>query len=389
MPSPRLKHGKVLSGRQASDRQAKSHLEYRLLIPVLSLCAFGLLMVYDASVVVSMSRYGHNFHFVNQQAFSLAIGLVFMFVISRIDYHHWLKMSPVILGAAVISLFAVFIPGLGVTLGGATSWLRLGPLQFQPSYPLIIALIIYLSQWLTSDKLDLKSTRHGLVPFMALVGFITAIIAIPQSDLGTAIMITAVTSIMYFLAGASISHFLMMIPMAGAAALVLVISQPYRLQRISTFLSGGAADAQNADYQVNQLLIALGSGGLTGLGLGQSKQKYEWLPVVESDSIFAIIGEELGYLGALLVLSVLGYLVWQGFKLSQRAPDEQGRLITVGIMSLIAIQSLTNLLATVSVIPLTGVPLPFISSGGTSLIVLLAALGIVLNISRQAKRSEV
>lgn len=264
MPTPRLKHGKVLSGHQANGRQAKQSFDYRLLIPVLALCAFGLLMVYDASVVVSMSRYGHNFHFVNQQAISLGLGLVAMFIIGRINYHTWLRLSPLILGATIIGLFAVFIPGLGVTLGGATSWLKIGPLQFQPSYPLIIALIIYLSQWLTSDKIDLKSVKHGLLPFIALVGVIAAIIAIPQGDLGTAVMILFVSGIMYFLAGAKLSHFLMLLPLAGLAGLVLVITQPYRLQRITTFLSGGAADTQNADYQVNQLLIALGSGGESG-----------------------------------------------------------------------------------------------------------------------------
>ncbi len=384
MSTIRLKHGKVLSGRRAAGDTSSSKLDLRILAPVLALTAFGLLMVYDASVVVSMSRYGHNFHFVSQQAISLALGLVAMFIVSRVEYHTWLKLSPLILAVTIIGLFAVFIPGLGVTLGGATSWLKIGPLPaFQPSYPLIIALIIYLAKWLTSEKIDLKSVKKGFVPYMVLVGLIAAIVAVPQGDLGTAAIIMAVAGIMYFLAGASLSHFLILLPVAGLAGLILIITQPYRLQRIATFLRGGAGDAQNADYQVNQLLIALGSGGWTGLGLGQSKQKYEWLPVVESDSIFAIIGEELGYLGAVIVILIIGYLIWQGFKLSHQAPDEQGRLIIVGVMSLIAIQSLINLLAAVSIIPLTGVPLPFISSGGTSLVVLLVALGIVLNISRQ------
>lgn len=387
MPQRRLKRGRVMSGKQHDNRWF-SHFNWAFFIPMLILCLFGLLMVYDASVAVSVSKTGNEFYYVNRQAFSLGLGLVLLVVLSFIDYHFWLKIAPYILLGGLALLFAVLIPGLGVELGGARSWLALGPLQFQPSYPLTIALIIYLARWITSGKLDIHSIKQGFLPYMAVVGSICFIVAVPQKDLGTAAIIAATCFSMYFLAGAALSHFALLAPLAGLAGAILVMYQPYRLQRITTFLQGGSNDLQNADYQITQLQIALGIGGWTGQGLGQSRQKYEWLPVVESDSIFAIIGEELGYLGSLVVLSVYFYLIWQGLKIASQAPDEQGRLLASGIICFLAIQCLVNLLAAVSIIPLTGVPLPFISSGGTSLLILLAALGIVLNISLQSHRQR-
>lgn len=388
MSSRRPKHGRVLSGKPDTPSNFLKRYNWSFFLPIIGLCLFGLLMVYDASVAVSVARYGHDSYFFDQQALNFVIGLIFLIALSLVDYHVWLRLSPYILLGATISLMLVFVPGLGVEMGGATSWLRISPLpQFQPSYPLIIALVLYLSRWLTSPKFDMQSLQHGLLPYAMLVGFFSFIVAVPQGDLGTAMMLATTCLLLYFLAGAPFSHIGILLSAAVAAGIAMVISTPYRLRRVATFLQDGSGDAQAADWQVNQLLIALGAGGITGQGLGNSRQKYDWLPVVESDSIFAIIGEELGYLGTTIVISVYFYLIWQGFQIAAAAPDPEGRLLAIGLVSFLSIQTLVNLLAAVSVIPLTGVPLPFISSGGTSLVVLMAALGIVLNISLRSPQS--
>lgn len=386
MPQPRLKRGRAISANHHSLPWYRL-FNWSFFIPVLALCLFGLLMVYDASVAVATAKTGNPFYYVNRQAFSFGLGLAAMIILSFIDYKLWLKWSPVLMLVGLALLFAVFT-GLGVEMGGATSWLKIGPIQFQPSYLLSIAMILYLSRWLTSGKLDLQSVRHGLWPYLAVVGAICFIVAVPQKDMGTAAIIATTCFTLYYLAGSPLRHFALLLPLGGLAGVALVAMQPYRLQRIMTFIQGGSTDIQTADWQVTQLQIALGIGGWTGQGLGQSRQKYEWLPVVESDSIFAIIGEELGYLGSLVVLGVYFYLIWQGLDIAKNAPDEAGRLLTAGIICFLAIQCLINLLAAVSIIPLTGVPLPFISSGGTSLLILMAALGIVLNVSLQANRQR-
>lgn len=381
--SRRLKHGRILSDNELFRRATSQQIDYILLFIVLGLSAFGLLMVYDASVAIALSRHGDRFYFVLDQARNLGIGLVVLLIMSRLNYQLLRRFAPLILGFGVLTLLAVLVPGLGVTQGGARSWLDLGPVIVQPSYPLTIALIIYLASWLTRDKPEQESWKNGLLPFLVLVGSILAIVAIPQGDLGTALLMASVCLIMYFLSGAPVKHLLVLVPIGAVAALALVIIQPYRIGRILTLLQGNSTDNLDQGWQITQIMIALGSGGLTGLGLGQSRQKYEYIPVVESDSIFAVVGEELGFIGAVFVISVLFYLVWRGLQMSKSAPDPFGRMLVVGIMSLIAIQALINLLGVSGIIPFTGVPLPFISSGGTSLIVLLSAMGIVLNISRQ------
>ena len=386
--SRRLKHGRILSDNELFRRATSQQIDYVLLSIVLGLSAFGLLMVYDASVAVALSRHGERFYFVIDQARNLGIGLVCLLLMTRLNYQILRRFAPVILGIGLIFLLAVLVPGLGVTQGGARSWLDIGPIVVQPSYPLTVALIIYLASWLTRDKAEQESWQNGLLPFLVLVGFILAIVAIPQGDLGTAILMASVCLIMYFLSGAPVRHLLVLLPIGAAAALALVIIQPYRLGRIMTLLQGNTSDSLDQGWQITQIMIALGSGGLTGLGLGQSRQKYEYIPVVESDSIFAVVGEELGFVGAVLVIGILFYLVWRGLQLSKAAPDPFGRLLVAGIMSLIAIQALINLLGVSGIIPFTGVPLPFISSGGTSLIVLLSAIGIVLNVSRQVNNTN-
>jgi cell division protein FtsW len=379
-PSRRPKRGRVLAG--DTVRKIETHkMDFTMLSVVLGLSAFGLLMVYDASVAVAISRYDERFHFVYDQATSLGLGLVAMLAASAIDYQLWKRFSVPIIAIALVLLLAVFTP-LGVDQGGALSWLDVGVVTFQPSYLLAVALIIFLANWLTRESAEPDSWSNHFLPFMVMMGGILAIVAIPQGDLGTALLIGSVGIIMYFMSGAPLKHLLLLLPIGAAAGSLLALIQPYRVGRLLTLLNGAEADTLGQGWQISQIMIALGSGGLTGLGLGQSRQKYEYIPVVESDSIFAVIGEELGFLGAVFLIGVLSYFIWRGFELARQTGDPFGRLIVIGVMSFIAIQALINLLGVTALIPFTGIPLPFISSGGTSLIVLLGAVGVVLNISK-------
>jgi cell division protein FtsW len=362
-----------------------NHTDYILLALVVIMCLCGLLMLYDASVVVADRLFDDKYHFVTQQAIFLMLGLAGLLVTSKIDYHVWQSLAPLLLLGGLGLLVAVFIPGLGLEVLGARRWLKLGSSSFtlQPSYLLCFALIAYLASWLGGERPDKWSFRTGYVPFGILMGFILMVVALLQRDLGSASILALTSLSMLFLAGAPLWQILTTVGGGLATVTGLVWLEPYRMGRITSFLDR-SNDALGSSYHINQALIALGSGGWLGLGLGQSRQKYSYLPEVQTDSIFAIIGEELGYVGALVIIGAFVYLVWRGMRIAAMAPDPFGKLLVGGITSLIGIQVFVNLFAIAAIIPLTGIPLPFFSSGGTSLIVLLSSIGIVLNVSRQA-----
>lgn len=384
--SRRIKHGKDISRQSVMRRISSNRLSYPLLFLILGLSIFGVIMVYDASVAVALARYNEPYYFVTQQIRNLVIGLVGLVVLTQIDYRFWKKYAGLVLLAGLALLLAVHIPGLGQEQGGARSWLGVGPLTFQPSYLLVVALIMYLASWLTREDKERETWRNGFMPFFVLLGFIILVVAGFQGDLGTGAIIASVCLIMYFISGAPLAHLLVFAPIGAIAGAAFVLTQPYRMGRIMTMLSGGDGGDLEQGWQISQILIALGSGGWTGLGLGQSRQKYEYIPVVESDSIFAVIGEEFGFLGATMVVAALFALIWYGLNLSRSIKDPFGQLLVVGVISLVAIQTLVNLLGVASLIPFTGVPLPFISSGGTSLVVLLCAMGLVLSVSKHGER---
>jgi cell division protein FtsW len=351
---------------------------------VIALCLFGLLMLYDASVVVAANPpYNDKFYFVKQQSLGLLIGLVGLLVTSKIDYHFWKKMAPILLLGGLVLLVSVFVPGLGVEVLGAKRWVQFGSsaLRFQPSYLLCFALIAYLASWLEKERPRQWSFSVSMIPFGVLMGLVLFIVAVLQKDLGSTSILALTSLIMYFLAGAPLWQVGGIIASGVLALGGLVLLEPYRVGRILSFLNRDR-DAQGASYHINQALIALGAGGWLGLGIGQSRQKYSYLPETQTDSIFAVLGEEMGFVGSLMLVAVFLYLLWRGFAIARRAPDTFGRLLAGGIMSLIGIQVFVNLFAMAALIPLTGIPLPFISSGGTSLIVLLSSVGIVLNISK-------
>lgn len=353
-----------------------------LVVLIAILTVFGLIMISSASVVMSRTSIGHSNYYFFTQAAAAAIGLGLLFVFSKIDYRFWAKISPILLGLSVALLVAVFLPGVGFRHNGAARWINLGFTNLQPSEPIKLALILYLANWFEKKGGDIKSFYQGTLPFVAIVGVVAGLILI-QPDMGTASVIVSTAGIMFLVAGASATHVMGLVLTAFVGIWGLIMAAPYRLSRLTIFLNP-SSDSSGAGYQIRQALVAIGSGGIFGLGFGRSIQKFNYLPEAATDSIFAVISEELGLIRAGLLVFVILLFVLRGYKIAKEAPDGFARLVAVGITTWVAAQSFINILAILGLMPLTGVPLPFISYGGTSLVMLLAACGILLNISKHA-----
>lgn len=347
-------------------------------VVLIGLGLFGLLANYNASVIIAIRDFGDQYHFVKDQAVFLGMGFMLMWIFSRIDYHKWYKLSIPFLFGLLILLVAVFIPGIGIRALGAKRWLDLGFFTLQPTELAKLVLVMYLSAWFSYPE------KGRLVPFLVLLSLIIGLIIL-QPDLGTAVIITGIAAVLYFMSGVPIVHFMLLVPLVVGGILGLAVIAPYRMARLMTFFNPDA-DPLGSSYHVRQILIALGAGGLFGLGLGKSRQKYEYLPEANTDSIFAIIAEEIGFFGSMVVVFAFAFLVYRAFMIAKRAPDRFGQLLAGGVGSWIAIQTLINLSAMVVLVPLTGVPLPLISYGGSNLVTLLIGCGVLLNISRQSKK---
>jgi len=275
--------------------------------------------------------------------------------------------------ATIALLLMVFLPGLGIRAQGAHRWLNFGFFVFQPAEFAKFTTVLYLSAWLRNSE---SNRFSAFVIYLCMtVGLILL-----EPDMGTSFVLLLIAISMYFFSGEPIRHLFIFIPIMAIVIIGLAIISPYRLSRVMTFLNL-QEDPLGASYQIRQVLVALGSGGWTGVGIGKSRQKYEYLPEANTDSIFAIIAEELGFVGSVCVILVYMVIIWRCFKISIRAPDNFGRLFALGAGIWIACQTIVNLSAMVALIPLTGIPLPFVSYGGSSLIIALTAVGIVLNIS--------
>ncbi len=351
--------------------------DFILLGTVVSLTIFGLLMVYDASVVQAYETLGDRYYFIKQQSIWVVLGFLSMAFFAFFDHHYLRKFALPFFVFAFILLLLVFVPGLGVNALGAHRWLRIGGFTLQPTE------IIKLSSVIFFAALFEKGPR--VAPFLIIVGLVTLIVGLFQRDLGSAGVFAMTALGIFYLAGASLKYFLSLIPIGLLAGLVFTIGSSYRKQRVLAFLDP-FADPQGYSYHISQVLIALGSGGFLGLGLGESRQKFSFIPEVTTDSIFAIIGEELGFLGGVFLIVFLGFVIWRGFKIAMDCEDPFSRLLAGGLTIWLATQTCVNLAAMVSLIPLTGVPLPFISYGGSALLGNLTAIGILLNISRTTKR---
>lgn len=370
---------KLFKRRGTRGREIRKSHQYPpdrwLLLVTLAISLFGLLMVYDSSVAIAIRDFSDQYYFVREQIKWLALGFGVMLFMIFFDYHNWYKLALPLLIFTFFTLVAVFIPGIGVKALGAHRWLNLRLLILQPAELAKLTLVIYLSAWFAARE------KGRLFAFLILLAMFFGLVII-EPDLGTGVIILGLSLALYFFSGASLKHFAFMAPILLLGVLVLAVISPYRFARITSFLNP-EADPLGSSYQIRQVLIGLGSGGWSGIGIGQSRQKYEYLPEANTDSIFAIVGEETGFVGGASLIFAYLILIWRGFRIAKRAPDLFGRLMAAGVSSWIGIQTLLNLAAMVALIPLTGIPLPLVSYGGSSLVIVLAGIGILLNISRQ------
>lgn len=350
-----------------------------LFLLALGLTLFGFIMIYSSSSAVAFRDFGDKLYYLKNQFLWGFVGLISFIFFSFFDYHKLLKLSPLIFLGCLIALVCVLLPGIGTKLLGARRWINIGGFSFQPAEAAKLSSILYLSA--------LLHKKPSLKKFLGVIT-ILGILILAEPDLGTAVVTLATGFIIYFVSGASLIHFLVLGPGVLLAAGLAIISSSYRRSRLATFLNQ-QADPLGASYHVRQALIALGSGGIFGVGLGQSRQKYLFLPEVTTDSIFAVIGEELGLIGAVIVVLAFLWLIIKGLEIARNAPDSGGTLLAVGIVSLLGVQAFINIAAMVALVPLTGVPLPFISYGGSSLIVSLTEMGILINISRQSAANRI
>lgn len=347
-----------------------------LMIAIFLLLIFGLAMLFNASVVISQEQTGKPYYyFFHQLIYGVGVGLIVFFVCQKINYRIWKKFSLLIFFAALILSALVFIPQLSYSHGGAQRWIAIGPITFQPSELLKLALIIYLAAFFSR-----RENQPKLISFLAITTIVAGLMTL-QKDLGTLVLIIIVGSIMYFLGGARIRDLTVMIICYAAALFALIKFFPHRMQRFITFLNP-SIDPQGISYQINQALLAIGSGGLFGRGLGHSIQKYSYLPEPMGDSVFAIIAEEIGFIGSIGFIILIIFLIFKGLRISKNLPDDFGRLLTIGIVCWFGFQTLINIGAISGLIPLTGIPLPFVSYGGSALIITMAGAGILANISK-------
>ncbi|MDP9252663.1 MAG: putative lipid II flippase FtsW, partial [Chloroflexota bacterium] len=355
-----------------------------LVVVVLALTLIGIAMVYSASGIKALDALDDPRYFLGWQSLWAALGLLGMLATSRIDYHRYRVISLPLLVVAIALLAAVLVPSLGTNVNGASRWLRAGPVGIQPAEFAKLALILYLAFWLGArrDRIARGSTAIG---FVLVTGVIGALV-FAEPDLGTAIVIGAVALAMYFAAGARLWMFAALAMLSGVLALAGALAHPERVERLMTFIDPWK-DPRDAGYQAIQALYGLALGGLSGEGLGAGREKFGFLPFPYTDSIFAILGDELGLIGTLAVMMLFLVLAYRGVRIALGAPDAMGALVATGITTWLVFQAWVNMAVVASLIPMTGITLPFISYGGSSLCVGLIAVGILLNIGRQAARA--
>lgn len=363
--------------------KAKTAPDIWLIVAVLSLLAIGMIMVYSAGAVLGFHDYGDSFYFVKRQLLFAVLGLIAMFFMMNVDYHLWNRYAKVGLIICFGLLVIVLIPGIGNVRGGARSWLGIGSFGIQPSEFMKLAMIVFLASYLSKPQHNITKFTTGLLPALGLMGAAFGMIML-QPDLGTGTVMMGAALLVIFVAGARIQH-LMSLALIGVIGFVaLILAAPYRLLRITAFLDPWK-DPLGAGYQSIQSLYAIGPGGLTGLGLGGSRQKYSYVPEPQTDFIFSILAEELGFIGSMVVILLFLVLVWRGMRVALTAPDKLGSLLAVGIIGIVAVQVIINIGVVIGLMPVTGITLPLISYGGSSLTLMLTALGILLNISRYAR----
>jgi cell division protein FtsW len=372
------------SGSPAVAQDGRSNGFVLLLSLTLALDLIGLVMVLSASSVEALARYGSSWVFFEKQLLWVVLGAVVMVLTMRFDYRRWRKWSLPLVAASLALLFAVLVPHVGVSVSGSSRWLGFGSFRVQPSELVKLALVIYLADVL-SRRVERGGAVRDVLGGVMVVYLLAAALIFKQPDMGTALVVSAIVFGLLFAAGLPRRTMAKLMGGAVLAAFVLGMAEPYRKARLLSFLHPWA-DRSSTGYQVVQSLVGLGSGGVAGVGLGASRAKWGFLPNAHTDFIFSIIGEELGLIGAVLVVGLFAAFALVGLRAAKKAPDPFGALLAVGISVWITAQAVLNIGAVIGILPVTGVPLPLVSFGGSSLTIVMGAIGILLNIARQERR---
>lgn len=358
--------------------KVRSAPDFVLILATLSLLAVGIVMVYSASSVFAMHKFQDPYYFTKRQIIFAMLGIASMYVMMNLDYWVWKRWAQAAYLLVIGLLVLVLI--IGVEVNGSKSWLGIGAFGIQPGEFAKLGVAAFLARWLADNQKQIVLFRQGLMPALAIPLVCFGLIML-QPDLGTGTVLFGTAVVMIFAAGARISHFVGL-GLAGVAGFVgLILSAPYRINRITAFIDPWQ-DPLGAGYQIIQSLYAIGPGGLLGLGLGQSRQKYSYLPEPYNDFIFSIIAEELGFIGASLILLLFLLILWRGMRIAITAPDLFGNLLALGIVGMLAIQVVINVGVVTGMMPVTGITLPLLSYGGSSLTLMLTQIGILINISR-------
>ncbi len=363
--------------KQTTKSNFFSVLKSYLSIP-LGLAVAGSFFVFEASALKSYSYYQDSFHFLKLQILWIFLGLIVLTFFSLLDYHKLYYIAFYLITITIVILILIFIPGIGLKVGGARRWFSIGGIRLQPSELTKFSIIIYLSSWFQSKE------RERFFSFAILLSVIMTLVIL-QPDMGTAVIIFLISIIIYFIAGIDLYYLLLFIPISLFSFFILIKTSPYRFRRLIAFLNP-ISDPLKSTYHAIQALTAISNGGLFGHGLGISKEKYIYIPETHTDSIFAIIAEETGFIGSLIFIFFLFLFLYKIYLLIQKSPDRFAKLLLSGIFGYFSLQILINLLGITNIMPLTGVPLSFVSYGGSNMIVSFAFVGIIINIARHTKK---
>ena len=355
-------------------------LDKILLISVIVISLFGLLMIYSSSSIWAEYKFNDSFHYVKYQSIFFVIGLIIMYIVSKINYKFYYNNSNLIIISCLILLILVLIPGIGSIRNGSRSWFGIGSLGIQPSEAAKLGLIIFTSKYLENSEKYLKNYIKGIFPILGITILFFGLIML-QPDLGTGVILVMSIISLLFIAGVSMKFFIIGGLIGIIGVVILIIIAPYRMDRITSFIDPWS-DALGTGFQIIQSLYAIGPAGILGTGFGNSIQKHFYLPEPQTDFIFSIIAEEFGVMGAIIVVGLFSIILWRSIKISLNTKDLFSKYLTFGIIFQMIFQTLMNLMVVVGIIPVTGVTLPFLSYGGSSLLISMASVGILLNISR-------
>lgn len=348
---------------------------------VITLLTIGLVMVFSASSIIGIADYGDPYHYVQRQSILAVVGLVVLFLLVRVDYHVFKVLAlPGLIVSFALLILVLFV---GQGTGGATRWIRVGGFNLQPSELAKLAMINYAAVYISTKRDRIRRFFSGLLPLLIILGVKFGLIML-EPDFGTGAALVFATLVVVFAGGAHLGQLFILAGLSAPVVWQLIVREEYRFRRLMAFLDPWA-DPTGAGWNVIQSLLAIGSGGLFGLGLGRSRQKFSYLPEHHTDFIFAILCEELGFVGGVFVVLLFFVLAWRGLRTALQAPDLYGSLLAIGITAMIAFQAMINIGVVTGSLPVTGIPLPFISHGGSSLLTSLAGIGVLLNISRQCK----